>query len=176
MNSRETKNQKRLRLIHETVQTYMDLNQMIQSSAVNHWLMHELTFAQARALIIISGRQAMTISQLAGSLGIGNPTASLLVQQLVERGLVTRSEGEHDRRQTFVRLSEKGAEIGLGRRKERERQWQTWLSHLSDDELSALARGLSALQEVVKTEVEQILQPSESNASGAEIEKARSKS
>jgi DNA-binding MarR family transcriptional regulator len=85
---------------------------------------------------------------------VGNPTASILVQQLVERGLVTRTEGTNDRRQTVIRLSDQGAEIGVGRRKEREKQWQRWLSHLSDDDLSALARGLSAITDVIKKESE----------------------
>jgi DNA-binding MarR family transcriptional regulator len=83
---------------------------------------------------------------------VGNPTASLLVQKLVERGLVTRTEDETDRRQTVVRLSEKGADIGAGRRSEREKQWQRWLTHLNDDELQGLANGLSALLAVIASE------------------------
>jgi hypothetical protein len=34
------------------------------------------------------------------------------------------------------------------------KQWQRWLSHLSDDDLSALARGLTAITEVIKKETE----------------------
>jgi hypothetical protein len=45
-------------------------------------------------------------------------------------------------------------EIGAGRRKQREKQWQRWLGHLSDEELNALARGLSAIVAVVKKELE----------------------
>jgi DNA-binding MarR family transcriptional regulator len=78
------------------------------------------------------------------------------VQQLVERGLVTRTEDEADRRQTLVQLSEKGAEIGAGRRSEREKQWQRWLVQLSDEELSALARGLGALQAVAQKDSQSI--------------------
>jgi hypothetical protein len=53
-----------------------------------------------------------------------------------------------------IRLSDQGAEIGSGRRKEREKQWQRWLSHLSDEDLRALARGLTAITEVIKKESE----------------------
>ena len=86
------------------------------------------------------------------SMDVGNPTASLLVQKLVERGLVTRTEDDTDRRQTLVRLSQKGADIGAGRRSEREKQWQHWLSRLSDEELSGLAHGLSALLAVIDSD------------------------
>jgi DNA-binding MarR family transcriptional regulator len=94
------------------------------------------------------------VSHLAKLLGVGKPTASILIQQLVERGLVTRTEGTSDRRQTVIRLSDQGAEIGVGRRKQREQQWQRWLSHLSDEDLSALARGLTSIIEVIKKESE----------------------
>jgi DNA-binding MarR family transcriptional regulator len=81
-----------------------------------------------------------------------------LVQQLVERELVTRTEHETDRRNTIIRLSPKGEAIGTGRRMEREKQWQRWLSQLKDEELRALAHGLSAIVVVVKKELEDELQ------------------
>jgi DNA-binding MarR family transcriptional regulator len=150
--------QNRSELVGTIVQAYMDLFITMQFNAVSHWLMLELTFAQARALFILAARKELTVSQLAKLLGVGNPTASVLVQQLVERGLVTRAEHATDRRHTIIKLSQKGAEIGAGRRKEREKQWQRWLGHLSDDELNALARGLSAIVAVVKKELEDEMQ------------------
>ncbi len=157
---KETKSteQSRSELVSTIVQAYMDLFITMQFNAVSHWLMLELTFAQARALFMLAARKELTVSQLARLLGVGNPTASILVQQLVERDLVTRTEHATDRRHTIIRLSQKGAEIGAGRRKEREKQWQRWLSHLSDDELNALARGLSAIVAVVKKELEDEMQ------------------
>lgn len=146
--------QSRAELINTVVQAYMELFVTMQLNAVSHWLMLELTFAQARAVIILAARKELTVSQLAKLLGVGKATASILVQQLVERGLVTRTEDPNDRRQTVVRLSAQGEAIGSGRRKEREKQWQRWLSDLSDDDLRALARGLSAIVEVVKKETE----------------------
>ena len=154
-------------LVNTIVQAYMDLFMTMQFNAVSHWLMLELTFAQARALFMLAARKELTVSQLAKLLDVGNPTASVLVQQLVERELVTRTEVNADRRQTIIRLSPKGEEIGAGRRKERERQWQRWLTHLSDEELSALAHGLSAIVAVVKTELEEEMQ--QSNKSKAKV-------
>lgn len=145
MKADEIDSERRQQLISTTAAAYMDLFIRMQSAAVAHWLMFELTFAQARALILLAAKKALTVSQLAKLLDVGNPTASILVQKLVERGLVTRTEDESDRRQTWVRLSEQGAEIGAGRRSERERQWHRWLGQLNDEELSGLALGLSAL-------------------------------
>jgi DNA-binding MarR family transcriptional regulator len=152
------KEQNRSGLVSTIVKAYMDLFITMQFNAVSHWLMLELTFAQARALFMLAARKELSVSQLARLLGVGNSTASILVQQLVERDLVTRTEHATDRRHTIIRLSQKGAEIGAGRRKEREKQWQRWLGHLSDDELNALARGLSAIVQVAKKELEDEMQ------------------
>ena len=156
----KTMEQSRRELVNTVVQAYMDLFMTMQFNAASHWLMLELTFAQARALFMLAARKELTVSQLAKLLDVGKPTASILVQQLVERELVTRTEHEIDRRHTIVRLSSKGEEIGVGRRKEREKQWQRWLSQLSDTELDALARGLSAIVAVVKKELEEEMQQS----------------
>lgn len=158
MKTTKSKEQSRPELVSTIVQSYMELFVAMQFNAVSHWLMLELTFAQARALFILAARKERTVSQLAKLLGVGNPTASILVQQLVERGLVTRTEHPSDRRHTIISLSQKGEEIGAGRREAREQQWQRWLSNLNNDELSALARGLSALTNVVKKETEQLTQ------------------
>ena len=152
MNADENKMETREQLTATTISAYMELFVMMQSAAVSHLLMFELTFAQVRALFQLAVHKDISVSQLARLLGVGNPTASILVQQLVERGLVTRTEHETDRRRTVLRLSEKGAEIGAGRRSEREKQWRGWLRHLGDEELSGLARGLNALQQVVHAE------------------------
>jgi DNA-binding MarR family transcriptional regulator len=161
----QSKEESRPELVDTIVRAYMDLFMTMQFNAVSHWLMLELTFAQARALFMLAARKELTISQLAKLLDVGKPTASILVQQLVERELITRTEHETDRRHTIIRLSPKGQEIGAGRRKEREKQWQRWLSQLNDDELSALAHGLTAIVAVVKKELEEEMQKSKKSNS-----------
>jgi DNA-binding MarR family transcriptional regulator len=165
MNPVKVTEQSRPALVGTIVQAYMDLFMTMQFNAVSHWLMLELTFAQARALFMLAARKELTVSQLARLLDVGKPTASILLQQLVERGLVTRTEDPTDRRHTIIRLSPKGEEIGVGRRREREKQWQRWLGQLSDDELSALAHGLTAIVSVIKKELEDEMQKSSQSQS-----------
>ncbi len=148
----ESAPQHRSDLIHEITQAYLDLFIMMQSVTMAHWLSFELTFAQGKAAILLAAHKELTVSQLAKLLGIGKPAASVLVQQLFERGLVTRTESQQDRRQSVVRLSEKGAEIGAGRLKQREVRWQHLLNRLSDEELDALGRGINALREGMRLE------------------------
>lgn len=154
MKNDESVSTARTELVQAALQATMDLFLMMQSVTVAHWLSFELTFAQGKAVILIAAHKSVTISQLAKLLGVGKPTASILVQQLVERGLVTRTENPSDRRSAVVRLSEKGQAVGTGRRKEREAALQSWLSRLNDEDVEALARGLNALREVIHAESE----------------------
>src|SRR5690349_11708749 len=147
--------QSRPELVNTVIQSYMELFMTMQFNSVSHWLMLELTFAQARALFMLAARRELTVSQLAKLLDVGKATASILVQQLVERGLVTRTEQETDRRHTILRLSSKGEEIGAGRRAQRAKQWKRWLGQLSDEELQALAHGLTAIVGVMKRDLEE---------------------
>src|SRR5512144_883811 len=107
MKEEEISEQSRPDLVDTIVRAYMDLFMTMQFNSVSHWLMLELTFAQARALFMLAARKELTVSQLAKLLDVGKATASILVQQLVERGLVTRTEQETDRRHTLLRLSPK---------------------------------------------------------------------
>ncbi len=152
MKAAATKKQSRPQLIEQTAQAYLDLFVTMQSNAVSHWLMMELSFAQARALIILASQKELTVSQMARALGVGNSTASILIQGLVERGLITRREAAADRRQTLISLSEEGQRIGAGRIQERKGQWQRWMTRLSDGDLEALSRGLTALGKVAREE------------------------
>jgi len=72
-----------------------------------------LTSQQHQALLAIrshSGREPMTIGELAECLLIRNHSAVELVGRLVERGLVTRAESEADRRRVVLTLQPAGAE------------------------------------------------------------------
>jgi DNA-binding MarR family transcriptional regulator len=158
MKAVKNKDQTRSELVDTVIQSYMELFMTMQFNSVSHWLMQELTFAQTRALFMLAARKELTVSQLAKLLDVGKATASILVQQLVERELVTRTEHEKDRRHTILRLSPNGEEIGAGRREQRAKQWKRWLSQLSDEELQALAHGLTAIVAVMKKDLEEEIQ------------------
>ncbi len=140
-------------LSRRAADSLMELFVMMQSAAFSHWLMFELTFAQARALILLAAHGELTVGQVAELLDVGKSTASILVQQLVSRGLVTRGERQGDRRVAVVSLSARGQEIGAGRRRERQAQWRRWMGRLDHAELAALDHGLGALARAARDEV-----------------------
>ena len=91
----------------------------------------------------------MPISKLAETLGISHPTASHLVERLVQAGLVERVEHAADRRYTLARLSSQGNMMVQHLRQGRENHLQHWLVQLDEPDLAALRRGLEALNRVL---------------------------
>lgn len=115
------------------------------SSSGPRWLQLNLTMGQLKALVTVAEAGPLPVGRLGAALGIGKPAATLLVDALVRRGLVERSEDPEDRRRTLVRLSAQGGELMDELLRGRRDRLAGWLAQLNDDDLSALARGLRAL-------------------------------
>ncbi|NJD60948.1 MAG: MarR family transcriptional regulator [Anaerolineales bacterium] len=73
-----------------------------------------LTLQQHQAMLFIigyPGREQVTISELAERLQIRHHSAVGLVDRLEDQGLVKRVQNQEDRRQVFIRLSDKGVGV-----------------------------------------------------------------
>lgn len=128
---------------------------LLLSSADPTWMNLDLPMGQLKALAMVSYRGPLPIGRLGSILGIGKPAATLLVDALVRRELVARSEDSDDRRRTLVQLSARGRtlmdELHLGRECS-ENRFLEWLEQLQEGDLSALARGLRALVAVASAD------------------------
>jgi DNA-binding MarR family transcriptional regulator len=142
----------RQRLINETIQALVELILAHKFADMPHWMDFDLTVSQVKAVYLLAFRGPFTISELAGLLGVGNPAASILIQQLVQQGLVERKEDVQDRRRSLVSLTERGVDLISGRRDHREAKARRWLSMMSDDDLTGLLRGMSALAEIIRSD------------------------
>lgn len=67
----------------------------------------DLSMAQVNTLLIIRGRGPMSLTELAAQLGVSAPSASAMVERLVEKGLVSRDQSPEDRRRVVIRISPK---------------------------------------------------------------------
>ena len=117
----------------------------LHDAGVPPWLELDLTIGQLRALYALFRSGPLPIGQLGAALGLGKPAASLLVDALVQRGLVERNEDPQDRRRTFARLSP-ATRDQLGAQRSGGRELLAgWLRRLPPEDLAHLARGLRAL-------------------------------
>lgn len=86
----------------------------------------ELTFVQSNVLMAIEERGELSIKELADVLHVSRPSASAMVDRLVEMGMLVREQSPMDRREVRVRLSARG----LVHFREMERQILEYISAL----------------------------------------------
>ena len=70
----------------------------------------ELSAQQMNMILMVRIREAVSVSELAGLLGVSPPSVSAMVDRLVERGLLTRTPCEKDRRKVEIRISPEAIE------------------------------------------------------------------
>lgn len=65
----------------------------------------DLSLAQLHLIMNIRKQGSMTITQIAHAMGVSPPSASVMVDRLVDKGLLVRRHGTKDRRQVVVEIS-----------------------------------------------------------------------
>ncbi len=141
--------EEREQLIKEACKLVFDCLYDMQRTTMQDWQSLNISMAQIKVLMILSFKGPAAISKLAEELGVSHPTASQLVDRLVQAGHVERVESTTDRRITLARLSEGGEQLA-------QRLWQGRMSHLryclarlDEQDLAALRQGLRALNSII---------------------------
>lgn len=106
-----------------------------------------LTMQQVKLMAVLYSTGPLSGQDLAHRLGVSTPTVSGMADRLLERDMVGRSPAEHDKRVRLLALTESGEELmrtfyELGWRLGRE-----VMTRMADEDLRALARGLTAMAE-----------------------------
>ena len=142
-------------LVRTTLEAYRGVWSLARQSAEPFWMQHNLTISQLKALVVLDTKGSLTVSQVATRLGIGRPSASILVEQLVQLNLVAREEDRQDRRRSLVTLTADGREF-MERLYHLYDPLGSWLEQLSDDALGSLAGGFKALSEVIERSMAEV--------------------
>ncbi len=99
------------RFIFTTGKLIRDRIFSIQASQIGaggkNGLGEEMSVAQLHAVAIIHDHGPLTVSDLAAALGVSPPSASTMVDRLVEKGLLLREPSREDRRKVLVSVSPK---------------------------------------------------------------------
>jgi DNA-binding MarR family transcriptional regulator/N-acetylglutamate synthase-like GNAT family acetyltransferase len=74
----------------------------------DHILKSPFSLAEARVIYELAQREQATATELGGELGLDAGYLSRLLGDFKKRGLIARNPSEADRRQSFIRLTEKG--------------------------------------------------------------------
>lgn len=95
------------RMIHETIQLLRTriVRHRVRAMRARKSSCGQLTLSQLNAMSIIREREQITIKELAAALEVSAPSASAMVERLVEMGVVVRRQSEVDRREVRVSVS-----------------------------------------------------------------------
>lgn len=94
---------------------------------------------------LAAASHALSISEAADAIGVDQPRASRLVQQVVEAGLARREPDPEDARRARVALTDAGVALVRSFRGERRAAVDTALAGFTEDERVELARLLAKL-------------------------------
>ena len=98
-------------LEERVVARYRALVRALKGATIVDWAELDLTLAQIKVLFTLADEEATTIGQVAEILGIGQSTASHLVERLVQVGLAARVEDPADRRRAVPKLTLRGEDL-----------------------------------------------------------------
>jgi DNA-binding MarR family transcriptional regulator len=108
---------------------------------------HEgLTFSQLRALGYLKGSAGASLSDVAEYLGLGAPTTSKLIDDLVQQEAVRRETAAGDRRRVTLHITPRGRRALGVVREPAVQVLAARLSTLADDDRAVVARALELLR------------------------------
>lgn len=110
-------------------------------------LAHEfdLSFSQMKAIHYLHGDDDLSVKALGESLGLSLAAMSRAADELVQRGLVDRSEDPSDRRIKRLKLTAKGRELVLKMRELRMAGFEQFVATLAPKEHAQLAKALEPI-------------------------------
>ncbi len=135
----------RTKLIKEIIQLQQQTGHALGQHAPEAWLDLSLTIGQLKSLFFIDFAGSTNFKKLATALGVTPPNVTRIVDRLVEQGLVSREGNPEDRRMLFLKTTDRGKALLAKLRESRISRMSGILAKLTLEELTALAKGLSAL-------------------------------
>jgi len=117
---------------------------------VGPWLELDMSTPQLKALLLISEEKGIRMRELAHRLGGSFSNATVLVDRLVDRGLVERMAEPQDRRVVLVRATEDGQHLI----EQLATSWRTLsaplLEALTSEDLATIRKALRVLLEAAQ--------------------------
>jgi DNA-binding MarR family transcriptional regulator len=132
------------RLVQEVVELQRQIGRMIGQHAPSVWIDSGLSITQLRSLFLIVNRGSTNFRKLADALKVTPSNVTGIIDRLEEQDLVSRTQNPKDRREMTLQATDKGKALVFSLREAEIEQMTCILSLLSLEELTSLAKGLSA--------------------------------
>jgi DNA-binding MarR family transcriptional regulator len=107
---------------------------------------HGLTLTQLKALAYLKGSAGVSLSDVAEWLGLGAPTTSKMIDELVQQEMVARQTDADDRRRVTLRITRRGASALEAVREPAVGALSGRMAQLGDDDRATVARAMELLR------------------------------
>jgi DNA-binding MarR family transcriptional regulator len=117
---------------------------------LNTWMGLNLSIGQLKSLFFISNRGTTSLGKLAEALKVTPTNTTGIVDRLLKRGLITRTENPEDRRMLMLRMTPAGEELVQGLRQKREERMSEIFNRLSREEADNVAKALKLMVNAIE--------------------------
>jgi DNA-binding MarR family transcriptional regulator len=137
-------------LVDSLSEAYRRFWMALRQTAEPVWADLSLTISQLKCLVLLELRGSMAIGQVADLLAMSRSSASITIDQLVQQGLVSRTEDKEDRRRTIVCLTPQGYDLAARLHQGDEAFMRQWFERLTPVDMEALRNGLVAVADAIE--------------------------
>jgi DNA-binding MarR family transcriptional regulator len=132
-------------IVEESVELLPQIGKLVYSAIASDPVMGALTLTQAKAISLLYHYGDQTVSEVAAGLAISLPAASELIDRLVDRGLVVRTQDAADKRRMIIGLTPKSLDFARRIHDLRREQVRDALSRMPRSEWPVFVKSLRVL-------------------------------
>jgi len=111
----------------------------------------KLSIGQLKSLFFISNRGQTNLGSLAAALKVTPTNTTGIVERLVKRGLISRTENPEDRRFLVLKTTTRGEQLVSELRQRRSERMREILGRLNDSDITRLKTALKSLVVAIET-------------------------
>ena len=138
-------------IIEEMIKLQRWIDRDRRQYELDAWMHLHLSIGQLKSLFFISNQGSTSLGQLAKALEVTPTNTSGIVDRLMKRGLITRTENADDRRLLVLRTTIRGDELITQLRQKRKAHLNELFNHLSDKDAKTVLESLKILADIIKT-------------------------
>ena len=142
-------------LIEEMIELQRRVDRDRRQYELDAWMHLNLSIGQLKSLFFISNRGATSLSKLAAALRVTPTNTTGIVDRLLKRGLITRTESPDDRRVLLLRTTPLGDELIAELRQKRKERMAELFNRLSEEEAKYMAEALKIMVRVIEVQREE---------------------
>lgn len=132
-------------IVEEVVELIPAIGRGVYSTLMDDPEIKGLPLAQVKALIFLYDNGERSLSEVAAGLAVSLPSASELIDRLIERGLVQKSRDTADRRRVVIALTDRAIAYGRRMHDLRRAQARAALAAIPVEEQESFLRAVRAL-------------------------------